>query len=167
MTEGHSKKVSELPTVNSVSNSDVIIVNANVSGNIVTSTIPVYKFVNSAIGNVYSYSNFITYSSGNNVVAANNTTPVAYFTYDKSVYAAAELTLDTIDTSNNRSFGVVRLVSNATIANAISSIVQIGASPINVAANASVSGNTVTLSLSQAGSTANITYRYLATLFKV
>jgi hypothetical protein len=167
MVQGSSKKISELPTVNSVSNSDLLIVNANVSGNVTTSAISIDKFVNSSVGNVYSYSNYVVYSSANSIVQANSATPVEFFTYNRTLYAGVKLTIDAKDTSNNRTFGEILLTSNSTVANCTASVVTIGSSPINVIANSSVSGNTVSLSLSQTGSTANINLRYTTLLFKV
>jgi len=166
MAEGHSKKISELGTVNSVANSDILLVVANVSGTMSTSQIGVSKFANS-IGVSPDLPIYTSTSSSNTVKVATGATPVSYFTYDKSVYAGANLLVDMVDTSNNRTFGEVRLTANATVANSVASFVAVGATPINIVANASVSSNTVTLSFSQTGSTANVQVRYLATLFKV
>lgn len=174
MTQGNSKKISELPTVNSVSNSDLIVVNANVSGNNTTSTISVSKFVNSAIGNVYSYYNFVTYTSGNSVVAAAGGTPVSYFTFDRTVYCGAEIKFDMFvantasDGAGNRAYGSVIVTANSTVANsqAVNLHVHVGSgTQVDPEAGANVSGNTVTVHLS--GPTGNVQVRYLATLFKV
>lgn len=166
MADGRSKKVSQLGTVNSVSNSDLMVVVANVSGNSTTSQISVQNFVNTIVGNAA----FTTVASSNTVKVAADTTPVSYFTYDRTVYAGVQLLVDFKDTANNRTFGNLRIAANSTVANAQSGVgqyVQIGANPINVVANASVSGNTVTLSFSQAGSTNNVQVRYVATYFRV
>ena len=167
MTEAHSKKISELPTVNSVSNSDILLVLANVSGNVATSQISVNNFVQSSVGNQVGQSVYTVTNSSNTVKVATDSTPVSYFTYDRTVYAGVTLLVDMIDTSNNRTFGEVRVAANSTVANAISSSIAVGATPINIAANASISGNTVSLSFSQTGSTANVQVRYLATYFRV
>lgn len=169
MTSGRTKKVSELNTVNSVANSDTLITNSNVSGNITTSTIAVSNFVNSAIGNVYSYQNYITYSSGNVSVVANGSQNVSYFTYNRALYAGVKLTIDMYsNTDGKRTFGEVFVTANSTVANIATGTlyVHVGGAPnINPQKNADVSGNTVSLYLD--GPTGNVQVRYLATLFKV
>jgi hypothetical protein len=170
MSQGNSKKISELPTVNTVSSSDLIVVNANVSGNAITSAIAVNNFINSAIGNVYNYSNLVAYTSGNVVVVANGTENVAYFSYDRTIYSSAIVVFDMFSNSDSkRSFGTVVCTANATIANASSGgamHVHIGGAPvINPQKSANVSGNTVSLYLD--GPTGNVQVRYMATLFKV
>lgn len=174
MTEGRSKKISELPTVNTVSSSDLIVVNANVSGNIVTSAIAVNNFIRSAVGNLVSSSLFTETVFSNSVVTATGATPVSYFTYDRTAHVGAEIIFDMVvantasDGANNRAYGKVIVTANSTVANsqATGLYVQIGAgTQIDPEAGANVSGNTVSVYLS--GPTGNVQVRYLATKFKV
>lgn len=167
MTEGRAKLISELPTVNSVVNTDVLIVNANTGSSVNTSQISVANFIKSGVGNVASYSDYVTYSSGNNAVVANATANVAYFSYNRTIYAGAFLTIDMYSNSDSqRVFGTVTVTSNSTIANTGGNVVHIGAATvINPRKSANVSGNTVTIYLD--GPTGNVQVRYLATLFKV
>ena len=172
MAEGHSKKVSELGTVNSVSNSDILIVNANVSGTITTSQISVNNFIQSTVGNSISQSLYTTTLSSNAVVVAAGGTAVTYFSYNRTVYSGAVVLLDMLvsntasDGGNNRVFGELTVTSNSTVANTTGHFSHIGGTPeIEPEGSATVTGNTVSVELS--GPTGNVQVRYLATLFKV
>lgn len=169
MSEGRTNKISELPTVNSVSNSDVIIVNANTGSSVNTSQITVANFIRSAYGNVSGFSDVMVFASGNTTVVANGTQNTAYFTYDRTVYSSVELTFDMYsNTDGHKTIGTVICTSNSTIANCASAVmyVNIGGSPvINPQKSANVSGNNVTIYLD--GPTGNVQVRYLAKLFKV
>lgn len=174
MADGRSKKISELPTVNTVSNSDLIVVNANSSGNAVTSAITVNNFVRSAVGNLVSSSLFTETVFSNSVVVATGGTPVTYFSYDRTAYVGAEIVFDMLvadnasDGAGNRAYGSVIVTSNSTVANsqAVGLHVHIGAgTQIDPEAGANVSGNNVLVYLS--GPTGNVQVRYLATKFKV
>lgn len=170
MTQGHSLKISELGTVNSVANTDILVVNANVSGNVTTSQISVYNFIQSAVGNVLATSTFTTSNTANNVVVASGTTNVAYFTYNRAAYAAVSILIDAYSNSDgHRTFGTVIATSNATHANVASGStdhIHIGGNPIiDLQKSANVVGNTVSLYLD--GPTGNVQVRYFATYFRV
>lgn len=170
MADGRSKKISELPTVNTVANSDLIVVNANVSGNVVTSAISVYNFAQSAVGNVIATGIFTTSNTANVTVVANSTQNVAYFSYNRTLYAGVSLIIDAYSNSDgHRVFGGLVITANSTVANCSSGAtehVHIGGNPIiDLQKNAYVSGNTVTICLD--GPTGNVQVRYIATYFRV
>lgn len=146
-----SKKISELPVANSVGPNDLfLLIQANSSMAISANSLGIPASLTLTDGPI----------EFSNTIVANGTNDVLWFQYNG--YTAVEIKINAFDvTTNDRSFGTIKVTANSSVANVLTSITTIGGNPINVGSNSAVSSNTVSLYFKRASSaTSNVLFHY-------